>query len=175
MARIGPANAGSTSSRSKALKPRKPGASILWPGVLGFVAGAVCWHLVGFWGFVTEAVFFSRTEAVSQVPARVAALSSKAQNHQPGDPAAALALAAENCSTAIIDRTGGETTPRSCDGQPIKFRASRNITRADRGDFGPTPVPTLISGEGIAGPAVGGWSARIETQDSSPQRSQADD
>lgn len=175
MARIGPANARSKSARSKALKPRKQGASILWPGILGFVAGAVCWHLVGFWGFVTEAVFFSRTEVVSQVPARATALSSKAQSRQPGSPTAALALAAENCSVATIARAGGETTPRGCDGQPIKLRASRNITRADRGDFGPTPVPTLISGEGITGPAVGGWSARIETLDSSPQRSQPND
>jgi hypothetical protein len=140
-------------------RPVKP-LGLVWSGLAGFVAGAVCWHFVGFWGFMTEAVFYARPDGPAKGAQRVAGASAKNQNRQPGAVANAAAPAA--CSIAAMDRTGGDVQTRGCEGHSYKFHPSRNIVRADRGDFGPTPVPTLISGEGVGVVAVGGWSARIE-------------
>ena len=143
-------------------KPRKAKPlGLLWSGLAGFVAGAVCWHFVGFWGFMTEAVFYARPDGAAKGAQRISGAFSKNQNRQPGAVLNAAALA--SCSVAALDRIGGNVQPRGCDGQSYKSLPSRNIVRADRGDFGPTPVPTLISGEGVGVVAVGGWSARIET------------
>ena len=150
-----------TEPRSRSVKPKRSSASLFWPSALGFVAGAICWHFVGFWGFVKEAVFFSRTESPVQVGTRAAGAPAKSQNRQPGSAAAVLAAA--SCSLAVKGLDGGEALSRPCDGSVPKFHGARNIVKADRGDFGPTPVPTLISGSSTAAPAVGGWLARIET------------
>lgn len=126
-------------------------AGLLASGAMGFVAGAVCWHIVGFWGFLTEAVFYARPEGG---PARVARVNG-------GKAAARVPVqdeAAANCSMAVR-APDGDIEPVACGPKPMRFLASRNIARADRGDFGPATVPTLISGEGVG---VGGWSARIE-------------
>lgn len=145
-------------------KPRtiKP-FGLAWSGLAGFVAGAVCWHFVGFWGFMTEAVFYARPDGPAKGAQRVAGMSTKNQNRQPGAVANAAALAA--CSIAALDRTGADAQTRGCEGHSYKFHPSRNVVKADRGDFGPTPVPTLISGAGVGVVAVSGWSARIETTD----------
>lgn len=148
-------------ARTGAAKPRttKP-LGLLWSGLAGFVAGAVCWHFVGFWGFMTEAVFYARPEGAAKGVQRAAGASVKNQSRQPGAVANAAAIA--SCSIAAMDRTGGDVQTRGCEGHSFKFLPARNIVKADRGDFGPSPVPTLISGEGVGGAAVGGWSARIE-------------
>lgn len=152
----------SARARAAVAKPR-PGKplGLAWSGLAGFVAGAICWHFVGFWGFMTEAVFYARGDAPAKGAQRVAGTSAKNQNRQPG--AVANAAAPASCSIAAMDRKGGDVQARGCEGHSYKFHPSRNIVRADRGDFGPTPVPTLISGEGVGVVAVGGWSARIET------------
>lgn len=151
-----------------AAKPMRP-AALVWSGLLGFVAGAVCWHFVGFWGFVKEAVFHARADGAALTAARAPgasggaiSASGKGQNREPGSTLALLAARSLNCSVAVMDKAGGEVQPRSCEATAVKFHPPRNIVRADRGDFGPTPVPTLISGQGTA---VSGWSARIETLD----------
>ncbi|MEQ1697153.1 MAG: hypothetical protein ABL901_15065 [Hyphomicrobiaceae bacterium] len=140
-------------------KPKTKPLGLIWSGLTGFVAGVVCWHFVGFWGFMTEAVFYARPEGAAKSLQRGAGASSKNQSRQPGAVANASAIA--SCSIAAMDRTGGDVHARGCEGHSYKFHPSRNIVKADRGDFGPVPVPTLISGEGV-GVAVGGWSARIE-------------
>ena len=131
-------------------------AAMLRPAALGFVAGVLCWHMIGFWGFVNEAVFFRRGEPVSQV--RATAAMAKAQSRQ-----SEAAAPVTNCTAGHISGDKGDTVVASCDGA-LKFHPSRNILRTDRGDFGPVPVPVLISGEGAAEPAVAAWSARIDTR-----------
>jgi hypothetical protein len=147
---------------SKSPKAKRSSYGLWSAGGLGFVAGALCWHFVGFWGFIKEAVFFSRTEGPVQIGTRAAGAPAKAQNRQPGSAAAALAASAGSCSFIIKGRDGSEALSKPCDGPAIKFHGARNIAKADRGDFGPTPVPTLISGPATPAPAVGGWLARIE-------------
>ena len=137
---------------------RKAPAMAAKSAALGFVAGALCWHLIGFWGFVNEAVFFRRGEPLVQ--SRMTGAPAKAQNRQSETAPPAVAT---NCVSGRLDRNGGDAVVGGCEGA-LKVGASRNIMRADRGDFGPVPVPVLISGEGAMEPAVAAWSARIETR-----------
>jgi hypothetical protein len=139
----------------------------LLSALAGFVAGAICWHMVGFWGFVTEAVLPKRTDP-RDVPTigRTFLAASKTQNRSSG-PAGPLIAQSGNCTTAISDRTGGEARVVECGALPGKFRAPRFAQRSDRGDFGPTPVPVLIGGTTGGTGAVGGWSARVEDVGSS--------
>lgn len=145
-------------------KSRAKPVGLMWSGLAGFVAGAICWHFVGFWGFMTEAVFHARPDGSAKSVQRMTGASAKNQNRQPG-AVAATAAANASCSLAAMDRSGGDIQPRGCEGHTYKFHPSRQIARADRGDFGPTPVPTLISGEATGAVAVGGWSARVETSE----------
>lgn len=137
--------------------PQGKTLGLVWSGLAGFVAGAVCWHFVGFWGFMTDAVLYARPEGGAKGAVRVAGSQTKNQSRQPG-----AATAVANCLIAGRDKAGGEAQTRGCEGHTFKFHPSRNIVKADRGDFGPSPVPTLISGQGIVGAAVSGWSARVE-------------
>ena len=134
-------------------------------GLAGFVAGAVCWHFVGFWSFMTETVFHARPEAQGKGAHRPVPWLAKNQQRQPG--AVGVSNAPLACSL-VAKVVAGDAAPRSCDGHTFKFHPSRNIDRADRGDFGPVPVPTLISGEGVGVVAVGGWSARVDGGNSVP-------
>ncbi|MBL8565173.1 MAG: hypothetical protein JNM89_05600 [Hyphomicrobiaceae bacterium] len=43
--------------RDTAANPAPGSRKALWAGVGGFVAGAVFWHLVGFWSFVSQVVY----------------------------------------------------------------------------------------------------------------------
>jgi hypothetical protein len=126
----------------------------------GFLAGAVFWHLVGFWGFVADALYFRRSE--DGVIARQASVAPKAQSRQ-GGLAGPILQQSGNCS-AVVALTAVDTAVMSCDPAVVKFQPSRGVQRADYGDFGPTPVPVLISGQGAA---VSGWSARIELPNAS--------
>jgi hypothetical protein len=131
-------------------------------GLAGFVAGAVCWHMVGFWGFVTEAVLPKRADN-RDVPTigRTFLAASKTQS-RPSGIAGPLVAQSGNCTTAVSDRTGGEARIIECGSPAGKFRPPRLVARSDRGDFGPTPVPVLIGGTASGTVAVGGWSARVE-------------
>lgn len=148
--------------RGKTTRATTTPVGVVVAGLAGFVAGAVCWHFVGFWSFMTEAVFYARPEAQGKAVLRPALALVKNQNRQPG--AVAVSDATVACSL-VAKVAAGDAEPRGCEGHTYKFHPSRNIARADRGDFGPVPVPTLISGEGVGVVAVGGWSARIEGPD----------
>jgi hypothetical protein len=128
--------------------------------LLGFAAGCAFWHLIGFWGFVSEAVLYSRTDlaAVERGPAGGLLRPGSAKGQ--GRAAAGAVAAASNCSIAQIGRGGQLVQLTGCAGTEPRLHPPRNIARADRGDFGPSPVPVIIGG--FPGAASGGWSARIE-------------
>ena len=140
---------------------RSPPRHIIWAGLIGFGAGAVCWHVIGFWGFVNEAVFFRRGDVGAQVGTRTPGPTGKSQSRPPGTSGLPLELASGNCTVAVLLGVGGVELA-GCEGPSLKFRPSRQASRADLGDFGPTPVPTLISAAAAGEPAVSGWSARID-------------
>jgi len=162
----GPGHDRSVTGRARRDKARATTPQgMIWAGLAGFVAGAVCWHFVGFWSFMTETVFYARPEAQARGVQRPGPAWAKNQHRQPGAVAVSAAPAA--CSL-VAKGTAADVAPRSCDGHTFKFHPSRHIDRADRGDFGPVPVPTLISGEGVGVVAVGGWSARVDGGDVAP-------
>ena len=138
----------------------------------GFVAGIVFWHMVGFWSFVNDAVLYKRADSGQPAPVRSASVPPKAQSRQSG-VAGPLQAAAVNCTIAAIDRHGGGAQAVGCEwAAAVKFQPPRGTPRADYADFGPTPVPVLISGGGIAqpgdAPAISGWAARIESTADAP-------
>ena len=145
---------------------------VVWAGLLGFVAGAVCWHMIGFWGFVQEAVFFSRADGPAPIVQRTAGPPSKTQSRQAGLAGPVVVSRDGNCTLAGLNRATGGVEVAGCDGIPGKFHPARGTERADRGDFGATPVPTLISGAAPPAPAVGGWSARVDTTPMGPKRAE---
>jgi hypothetical protein len=153
----------------------KPKSTSRWvivaSGAFGFFAGAVCWHVIGFWWFVSDVMFHRRTEVTSQI-ARPASSPPKAQSRQAGVAGPMVAASSDRCSAVVREPDRGVGTIKivACEGGGTKLRGARNVQRADYADFGPTPVPTLISGAptvitGADAVSVGGWSARIEKAD----------
>jgi hypothetical protein len=129
--------------------PSRPSGpvNIVLAGALGFVAGAVCWHLVGFWSFVSDAVLYRRPDAPAvQAPLRPTPGLAKTQS-RPSGAAASLLTPDGNCTVAVLDRGNvtADAMVAACDPAAFKYRPSRNAVRADRGET-----------------AVGGWSARVE-------------
>jgi hypothetical protein len=147
-------------------QPRTPPLKIVLSSMAGFVAGALFWHLVGFWSFVNEAVYYKRGDSPEAASSgRAAVVAAKAQSRQAG-VAGPVRSTSGNCSLVPIDRTGGAPQAVSCEGVAVvKFQPPRGVQRADFADFGPAPVPVLISsGTAPSGevPAVSGWSARVD-------------
>ena len=59
--------------RPAARQRKRPVHTVLW-AVAGFVAGAIFWHFIGFWGFVSEAVWHAaRPERPASVRASATA------------------------------------------------------------------------------------------------------
>jgi hypothetical protein len=143
-------------------KRAKP-TGIVVSAVAGFITGAAFWHFVGFWTFVNEAVFYKRADAV--VVAGTRTNSMKSQSRQAG-LAGPVSAQLGNCTFAALDRAVGDARVAACEGVVGKFRPTRGVQRADYADFGPTPVPTLISGSPSV--AVGGWSARVDKNGDEP-------
>ncbi len=157
------------SQRADAARPvvvRTSKRTVVAATLMGFVAGAVCWHLLGFWWFVSDIMFHRRGEPMEQI-ARPSAVSLKEQTRR-GGVAGPVALASlDRCSNAVRAGSPAETVTGACETVAVRFNTARGLGRTDLGDFGPSPVPTLISGtppqSHSSGPAaVGGWSARIE-------------
>ena len=147
------------------LPTKRHSTQLMTASATGFVVGAACWHMIGFWGFVREAVFYS--PSTTQIARAVPLAKSQARPFA----ASSAAVVQSTCANAAPSSTpeGVRITPCQT---VIKFRPSRDIARGDRGDFGPTPVPTLISASPgktdlQTGTAVSGWEARVAPQTSS--------
>lgn len=82
----------------------------LW-AVVGFLCGAVFWHMVGFWGFVGE--------LVSRGPS-------------PEQRAASAMVSGAACITLVLDRETGETRSESC---PALIAALPDSRRNYRGSL----------------------------------------
>ena len=95
--------------------PRRSGGrvltALLWGG-LGFIAGAVFWHLVGFWSFVTEVVL-DRTAAQATVvapPSRLNAIPT------------VVLVEADRCTTLALDRRRNRTIAAPCTNDGMALR-----------------------------------------------------
>lgn len=109
--------------------PRKPRrtlrAALLW-GALGFFAGAVFWHAVGFWTFVSEVVL-NREDSAKFARQAAAGPDALAQPELPViyliDPA--------NCTALELDRTANRTAVRPCPREGLPLRLERGSDRED--------------------------------------------
>jgi hypothetical protein len=96
-------------------------AALLWGG-LGFIAGAVFWHLVGFWSFIAEVVLDRAPAAQAAVVAPPSAVSG---------PTVVL-VEAERCTTLALDRSSNLTMAVPCANEGAELRLLPDTaTRAD--------------------------------------------
>jgi len=102
--------------------------------VLGFVAGAVFWHFVGFWGFLSDVVL---TEAPLS-RARQAGFHAPAPAVRPHWLQVADA-SPEPCIRLSRDRTGA-TRAAPCDGETVVLPADAFQGREDRMPVETAPV-----------------------------------
>ena len=117
-------------------------------GTCGFLLGAVFWHWIGFWGFVTSTVLrgpmddrpragieaaqpLPRDQRASITPARPAQAGRK---HGPATAAAAVPpdVRLASCVALVLDRTAGTTTPSPCQGDLGAFGPGTGLGRSDR-------------------------------------------
>jgi hypothetical protein len=85
--------------------------------VLGFLAGAPFWHLIGFWGYLTGTVpslqTAERPRAVQEAGNTPRASASPARATQPGRKATVAAVM-NNCTALVLDRSTGATLTAAC-------------------------------------------------------------
>jgi len=112
---------------------------------LGFVAGAIFWHLVGFWSLVSLAVLGSGDKR-APVAAQAAA-DLRAPVLETGSLATAMK---PRCVVLVLDRLGGETRQAPC---PITTFHHRNAGVGIRRDRQPART----------GRDNSGWAARLDT------------
>lgn len=111
--------------------PASPAWRPLTAGVAGFVAGAVAWHFVGFWSFVSSVVLRGPETAAPPAAASPAhrelpraSFRAIGTRHLPVDPA--------HCSSIGLDRGTGMVTAGACTepGATFAFKASGRKDRA---------------------------------------------
>jgi hypothetical protein len=156
--------------RGTAAKIPSPGdraSPVLWGG-LGFVAGILAWHLLGFWTFVakvvndpptaSERVAIARPERrLQELPALQNAGPPKANAQlttgslQPST-AVLFSLDPKNCQSLVLDRQTGQTRLEPC---PENTRTMRDAGRQRRGDLAANRARNLDSAAWAQGTAIG--------------------
>jgi hypothetical protein len=99
---------------------------------LGFVAGMVAWHAVGFWGFVSNTVLNRETQRGSvawQPPPRT---DVKAANPITTGSLASYTPAPGACSMLTLDRATGATVAARCNDSDQPMRDAGRHHRGDR-------------------------------------------
>ena len=101
---------------------------VIWAG-LGFVAGMLAWHVIGFWSFISDVAFndSARTAAASSGrPQRSAAVHSHKLGMRGVNPSN------RNCLALAIDRTSGDAKPGAC---PVDETPLADAGRTRRDDL----------------------------------------
>ncbi|NOT70220.1 MAG: hypothetical protein HOP09_02740 [Hyphomicrobium sp.] len=116
---------------------------------MGFVAGMVSWHAVGFWGFVSQSVLNGPGRSPAQIAAQPTTVTEKTLL-QPAQVSSSLANASQTgtsqittgslptfvplpgaCMALTVDRTTGATVARTCD---VGEQPMRDAGRRRKGD-----------------------------------------
>lgn len=96
--------------------------------VIGFVGGAVFWHFIGFWGFVSEVVLAGNSPmAVEQAAFHAAVREAPSHRLLVADASTLLP-----CTVLSLDRRTGVTSARPCDGSHAPLPADSFQGRQDR-------------------------------------------
>ena len=112
-------------SSAAALDRRTP---FIWGG-LGFVAGMLAWHVIGFWSFVSDVAFNgdARTAAASSGSEQ---RSAAVHSHKPGTRGDSPSN--QNCVALAINRTSGDAKPGAC---PVDEKPLADAGRTPRDDL----------------------------------------
>lgn len=119
--------------------------------VVGFVAGAVFWHIVGFWHFVAV-VILKGPDPADQMAANNPVMITTGSITRPAAASdlGAAGVSVPNCSALVLDRNSGATHLSHC---PPRISPVRHVAGAGRGDLG-------AKGRGVAGPGmIVDWAA----------------
>ena len=102
---------------------------------MGFVAGMISWHAVGFWGFVSQAVLNGGDHSVeiASTPAPPAArVSPTATSPIVTGSLAPFAAPTGACMALAMNRSNGATSATKCSGDAEPFRDAGRGRRTDR-------------------------------------------
>jgi hypothetical protein len=103
---------------------RRIWATLSW-GALGFISGAIFWHVIGFWTFVSDAV-------LDRAPPATAHLASAAIAADRDDSVALIYhVDPANCTGLELDRRSNVTAISPC---PYDGMALRLVPGGDRED-----------------------------------------
>ena len=98
------------------------------PACLGFAAGAIFWHLVGFWQFIGEVVL----DRPAEVRAELAAMGTTPRIAAP--PIVTGSITAGNCVRLTLDRSAGAIVAEPCRAGAIESSPS-TAEALPRGDL----------------------------------------
>lgn len=135
--------------RPRARAQSRSGAILSSPpawGVVGFLVGAVFWHLVGFWSLVSKVAFKGSDPVVSAIEQS----AGKPDRALDGGERARQIVAASRCIDLRLDRSTRRVYALACEGSSALIKAG---PPAGRGDIG-IPARMLV-------PAVAGWSTQV--------------
>ncbi|MCC7253421.1 hypothetical protein [Hyphomicrobium sp.] len=121
-----PQRAATGRQRLRATREMLDGIGGLGWSVMGFVGGAVVWHFIGFWGFVSEVVLAGGS-TVAERPA-IHASAPKAPPHW----VQVAEASAPPCTVLSLDRRTGVTSARSCEAEHGPLPADSFQGREDR-------------------------------------------
>ena len=125
---------------------------------LGFLAGVLFWHAVGFWQLVSTAVF-KGGEDVALATTKSPSPASPGETLSAGPTLPAAAAARRTCAALAIDRISGITREVPCPAATFHHRNGGLGIKRDR-----EPGIRIEEGQGVAG-----WATRFEpsiTEDS---------
>lgn len=152
-------------SASARREGRRRSRSSVLAAVGGFVLGAVVWHFIGFWAFMSGVVLHGPDQtrrgvaASSPIPTgdKMAAEATNSAGPAPSRFRTAYRTARAghgvSCSAAAIDRTGGSVSIGSC---PLTMRRFA-LQSAGRGD-------RRTSSPAVAGNQHGGWIVQVDAR-----------
>ena len=96
----------------------------LW-ATIGFVGGAVFWHAVGFWTFMSDLMFESNEAVIaSDAPAAGDGIVT-------GSLPKILHIDPANCISLRLDRLGGATAAHPCPAEGLALRLEESGERGD--------------------------------------------
>jgi len=110
--------------------------ALVWGG-LGFLAGAVFWHLVGFWSFLSEVVL-DRTPS-----AEAAVLAPQPERLGAGEPPV-IVIDTNRCTMLTLDRRSNLTTAQPCPTSRLALQVKPDTSqREDLAVLAGRPLPAV--------------------------------
>lgn len=118
----------------KEAAPRKPRrrahSAIAWAG-LGFVTGAIFWHVVGFWTFLSNVVLKGATDPVAKTVLAGAAPSPTATSSTKRKLPTIYLVDAAKCTALALDRRSNRTSLAPCPENGLALRLEPEGDRED--------------------------------------------